>query len=199
MQKAQDDYFFIAWDRVVNSWSGDLPTVGAARPCSCVRCGVVSQPIGEPLRVHGHGVRVRQVWGVIDGERMPELHEVTLRRYRCVWCKAIMVVGPKGLVSGYRYSLASIVAALWMWSLGKQTAAKVRDRLSPLQTRGFAGATRWGSLARWARKLPWLSESLAVLGSARQMAERGVQIALSGLAQMPSTLAGVVAAAARLG
>ena len=86
--------------------------------------------------------------------------------------------------------MASIVAALWMWSLGKQAAAKVRDRLSPFQVRGFAGATRWRSLARWARKLPWLSESNGVLGSARQRAERGVQIALSGLAQMPSTLAG---------
>lgn len=63
----------------------------------------------------------------------------------------VLVVLPRGVSRGYRYSLAAIAWALSLWSHERATAAQVRARTSTQKTVGAASATRWASLRRWTR------------------------------------------------
>lgn len=158
----------------------DLPPVEVARPSHCRACGVASQPVGESLRLHGHGLRERQAWGFVPWESEPGLHEVWLRRYQCQDCGAVMTVGPPWLVGRHRYTLATIVVALWLWALQGRPEAEVRDTVRPFRHSGVGCAGRWSRLRRWARGLPWPSDVMDdAQQTARQMAERRVQAVLS--------------------
>ncbi len=46
----------------------------------------------------GHGLVSRQVLGPKAPHGAPEQGSVTLRRYGCRACRAILVVGPRGLL-----------------------------------------------------------------------------------------------------
>ncbi|MFO0025663.1 MAG: hypothetical protein ACK6DV_25265, partial [Deltaproteobacteria bacterium] len=77
--------------------------------------------------------------------------DVVGRRYACRACDAIVVVLPRGVARGRRYSLWAIAAALAWWAYDRIPAASVRERTSTAKTIGAASATRWASLARWTR------------------------------------------------
>ena len=62
-----------------------------------------------------------------------------------------MVVVPRGVARGYRYSLSAIAWALALWAYQQLPAAAVRARTSTARCVGAAGATRWASLRRWTR------------------------------------------------
>jgi hypothetical protein len=82
---------------------------------------------------------------------LPETAEVVLRRYRCLSCGAVIVVGPQGLLRGWLYSAPAIAWALWLYGVARRTAAQVRRQVSAWPTVGATAAAGWAALRRWAR------------------------------------------------
>lgn len=85
----------------------------------------------------------------------PAVGEVLVRRYRCVRCRAVLVVCPRGVLPRLRYGAVAIAMALALWSVEGHSAAAVRARVSPFRVVGHDARRGWGSLRRWARGSPW--------------------------------------------
>lgn len=83
---------------------------------------------------------------------MPVLREVTVRRYQCQQCRLVMAVTTEALLPRKHYGAGPIGLALWLWSVMRWPAAKVRRALSPWKALGAAAATGWASVKRWARQ-----------------------------------------------
>lgn len=98
--------------------------------------------------VVGHGLRSRQVLGPSSLGAAPESPVIVLRRYRCRACRAVIVVGPRGLLRDRSYSAAAIAGALAAMASGA-TSAAVRTRTSPSKKVGPSAAERWVTLVRW--------------------------------------------------
>lgn len=96
--------------------------------------------------------------------------EITVRRYRCLRCRAVVVVCPRGVLPRLRYGAVAIALALW--SIEGLAACAVRSRISPFGVVGEDARRGWGSLRRWARGSPW--PELAS-GTAKQLAAHTVQ------------------------
>lgn len=96
----------------------------------------------------GHGLIERQVRGPATPGGLPEQGVVTLRRYRCRACRAIVVVGPRGLARRRWYGAGAIALALTMYARGA-TSAEARERTSPSRVVGASAAERWATLTRW--------------------------------------------------
>ncbi len=79
--------------------------------------------------------------------------EIIARRYRCVVCRAVIVVVPRELVGRRLYSASAIGFALALWGLVQATAAQVRRRVCPATILGDAAVTGWATLRRWARDI----------------------------------------------
>jgi hypothetical protein len=106
-------------------------------------------------------------------DSQPTAAEIHARRYRCRSCGAIVVVVPRGVARGYRYTLGAIALALALWAYERLPAACVRARSSTVKCVGVASATRWASLHRWTRCAVALFGTAADLaGTARQRAAR---------------------------
>jgi hypothetical protein len=73
---------------------------------------------------------------------------LTLRRYRCRACSAVVVVGPRGLVVRRWYSAAAISVALRIFADGG-TSAEARAKTSPAGSVGGSAGDRWITLVRW--------------------------------------------------
>jgi len=190
----QDSSRFVRFALDVKPWCADLPSVEAARPPRCGGCLASSRVAGEALTLHGHGLRLRLLYGILGADEAAATHEVVLRRYRCVRCGCITTVGPRGLVPRHLYGLGTILVALWMWSMGRLPAAEVRDALRPWRRSGLDCPHRWASLQRWARRLPWPRDlALPPALSPREMARRRVQVALSYAPTGPPDAAAVMA------
>jgi hypothetical protein len=71
-----------------------------------------------------------------------------LRRYRCRACKAVLVVGPRGLLRRRWYSAGAVGLALLGYGAGESSAG-VRARTSPSRSVGGAAVEHWGTLRRW--------------------------------------------------
>ena len=195
----QDSPRFVRFGLDVKQWEANRPSVDAARPSGCGQCGAASRAAGENLTLHGHGLRLRLLYGLLAAGQAPGTHEVWLRRYRCVRCGAITTVGPRGLLRGHLYGVGTILVALWLWAMLGWPAAEVRDALRPWGHSGLGCAGRWASLGRWARELPWPSTlRLPPALSLRGMARRRVQVALSYAPTGPPDMAGVMAGAAHV-
>jgi hypothetical protein len=96
----------------------------------------------------GHGLVERQVLGPSTASGLPETAVVTVRRYRCRACKAILVVGPRGLVARRWYSGGAIAVALAAYARG-ETSTTVRSKTSPSKWVGASATTRWVTVVRW--------------------------------------------------
>lgn len=96
----------------------------------------------------GHGLRSRQVLGPSSFGTAPESPVIQLRRYRCRACRAVIVVGPRGLLRDRSYSAPAIAGALAAMASGA-TSVAVRTRTSPFSTVGPSAAERWVTLVRW--------------------------------------------------
>jgi len=81
----------------------------------------------------------------------PVIVEVMGQRYRCLSCGALVVVVPRSVLAGRRYSASAIAYALALWGLALATAASVRARVNPARHVGDAAAGTWTSLRRWTR------------------------------------------------
>ncbi len=139
-------------DLDVKSWTKIEPDVEGARPSHCGGCEAPARRGGGLLRLHGHGTRVRTLWGPTWPELGPGLVDIAVRRYRCVDCRAVRTVVPRGVAQLYRYTLGGIGLALTYWALWLWPAARTRMEVSPWPVVGMAAPERWRSLERWARR-----------------------------------------------
>lgn len=96
----------------------------------------------------GHGLVSRQLLGPATPSGSAEAGLVTLRRYRCRDCRAILVVGPRGLVARRWYGAGAIALAFAIYARGG-TSAAARLRTSPSQIVGTSSTERWATLVRW--------------------------------------------------
>jgi len=134
----------------VKGWLACPPSVEEGRPGTCPRCACASRPTGQPLGLHGHGLRERQLRGPPEAAAAPFVTVIACRRYRCVPCQAIITVVPRGIAPRRHYGHAAIAMALTLWALMHQSTASVRERVCAWPIAG-AGARGWPTLRRWAR------------------------------------------------
>jgi hypothetical protein len=127
------------------------PPVDAWRPAACPRCDAPSRVPGQPLGLHGHGLRGRQLRGPRRPEAEPEVAVVEARRYQCRHCGAVVTVAPAAATARRHYSRPAIALALARFGLLGEPAAQVRRRVSPWRTVGAAATGSWVTLKRWAR------------------------------------------------
>jgi hypothetical protein len=73
---------------------------------------------------------------------------ILLRRYRCRACRAILVVGPAGLVRARWYGGGPIAAALARYGRGEASGA-IRRSISRASVVGPSPHERWITLTRW--------------------------------------------------
>lgn len=147
MKEARSETRFVEAGLEIKGWV--LPGVNEGRPPRCPGCGVASRVPGARLGLQGHGVRRRQVRGPAEPDGPPQISTVVLRRYRCMSCNAVVMVGPRGLLRRYLYSAPAIGWALALYGLARRTAAQVRQRVSAWSVVGDAAAGRWATLRRW--------------------------------------------------
>jgi hypothetical protein len=147
----RSDTRFVHSPLEIKDWVARPPSVEAARPARCPCCGTASRPEGAALMLHGHGVRERQVRGPAGPGEQPVERSVILRRYLCLACGAVIVVGPCDIEPGWLFSRPAIAWALWLFGVAKLAAATVRRQLSPWATVGATAAAGWATLRRWAR------------------------------------------------
>ena len=124
----------------------------AVRPGSCSRCSTPGRTAAGRCGLHGHGRRTRQLLGPAVVGGVPVLREATVRRYQCQDCGLVMTVTTEALLPRKHYGAGTIGLALWLWSVTRWPAAKVREMLSPWTRIGPAAATGWASVKRWARE-----------------------------------------------
>lgn len=96
----------------------------------------------------GHGLVVRQIRGPATATGAPEQVLLMLRRYRCRACKAVLIVGPPGVVVRRWYGAGAIALAIAVFARG-ETSASARARTSPARTVGASALDRWSTLVRW--------------------------------------------------
>jgi transposase len=134
----------------IKSWIAHTPSVEEIRPARCAGCGAASRPVGEPMVVHGQGLLHRQVRGVLEVDGVPGVLVVSVRRYECQSCGAVMTVVPAGMLARRQYSASSIALALHLWVGLTWSDRRVRQRVCAWQVRGRS-ARGWAQLYRWAR------------------------------------------------
>jgi hypothetical protein len=125
-----------------------MPSCAEARPGTCPCCKAAARPLGGRLVIVGHGVVGRQVLGPQRPGGAPESLVVMLRRYRCRECKAVLVVGPRGLLPRRSYGAGAVALAFAAYGHGA-TGREVRARTSPSRRVGGAAVERWLTLVRW--------------------------------------------------
>ena len=143
----------------LDSWHPDArPEVDDVRPACCAACGQPARGDGR-IRLQGHGCRIRQVVVMpaflVSAARLGECGE---RRYRCIACRAIAVVLPRGVLPRYLYSVAAIVVAFCLVApppVGaglSDGAAYVRQGMYARRCSDAEADPeyRWRSLGRWA-------------------------------------------------
>jgi hypothetical protein len=94
------------------------------------------------------------------------------RRYACLACDAILVVVPRGVGRGARYSLPAIASALALWGYARSPAAAVRAATSAARARGFASPEQWSSLRRWSACALALFGAPTATGTLRERAAK---------------------------
>jgi hypothetical protein len=178
---------FIPCDVDVKGWQHEIPSVSSVRPSKCPWCSAASQVVGEPLVLHGHGLRGRQQWGPAAPWSTPTVGDVTLRRYRCQSCRGVCFVGPRGIERRRLYSGPAIAFALVLFGLLRYSPGAVRRATSPWRIVGSTAAGTWHTLRRWLRAVAqgslWPHLRRSVPGSSRRAAAERAAAGLS--AQAP--------------
>ncbi len=133
--------------------------------------------MGQALGLHGHGLRERHQWGPVEVGSAPALIAILVRRYLCLSCGAVVVVGPRGPVRRRLYAAGAIALALALYGVAGLAPAEVRRRVGPLRIVGPTAAAGWASLRRWcravrARRLFLVIRALPVGATLRQVAAR---------------------------
>jgi hypothetical protein len=153
VKKSRSDIRIIQSGVSVKSWRERLPSVGQVRPGQCPRCASPGDPLDGPKCIHGHGLRERQALGPREPCGPPVEDSVLARRFRCVVCRAILVVVPCGLLRYRRYTAMAIGYAVALFGLLKLPATEVRERTCAWSVVGDAAVGRWETLRRWLRAI----------------------------------------------
>ncbi len=150
LRRQRSPYAFVQTEIDVKTWMAGPPSVEAVRPGCCPGCGGASRPLGGHLVLHGHGLRPRRLRGPLSPGGVAEEVEVSLRRYLCQACGAVIMVGPAGIVFGRLYSAMAIALALWLYGVRQASHPAIRRHVSPwpASTRDPA-RTLWVTLVRW--------------------------------------------------
>jgi hypothetical protein len=127
----------------------NLPPVDLVRPARCPSCDAPSRPIGGPLGLHGHGLRERQIRGPLTPGGPAKLVSVLARRYKCLSCRAIVLVVPRGVLPRRLYSAPVIAWVLARVGLEGATTATVRAEVCPSLILGPSAVERWLAPSRW--------------------------------------------------
>lgn len=178
----------------VKFWlEGKAPSVDAVRPACCSRCSAPGRTAAGRCGLYGHGLRIRQLLGPAVVGGVPVLREVTVRRYQCQQCRLVMTVTTEALLPRKHYGAGTIGLALWLWSVTRCPAAKVRRKLSPWKRLGDAAATDWASVKRWASEACsgalWEAIGTMLGVGLRQQTERVIhQLSSRGPAEHPPDL-----------
>jgi hypothetical protein len=179
MRNTESPNHFVHFDLDVNFWVLALPDVRATRPQRCPLCEAPGEQPDGRVVLHGHGVRVRRLRGPVTADGRPTEFEVLVRRYACQRCRAVITVGPRGLLPRRRYTAMAIALALWMWSVRRLTDAAVRNTTCPVAETGVSRPERWTTLRRWGRAARdgelWSSPAVDEGWSLRRCAERVVR------------------------
>lgn len=135
------------------------------------------------MTVHGHGLLHRQVRGVLELHGEPGVFAISVRRYACQGCGAVMTVVPAGVLARRLYSASSIALAMHLWLVAGLSDRTVRSRVCAWQLRG-CNDRGWAQLYRWTRQLTRLFElpRKMVATEALHDAARRVLITLRSLA-----------------
>lgn len=141
------------------------------------------------MTIHGHGQRERVQWGPAAPALSPAREGLALRRYVCLRCDAVLVVGPRGIAPRKRYSGSAIAFAFALWALAGKSQPEVFRRVSVFGLSPSVVAQGWHSLRRWVADV--LAGALwpglcvhAPLSTCRQHAER-IAATLTGFAPDP--------------
>jgi hypothetical protein len=134
----------------LKTWLKRPPTVEQARPGQCPVCQAAGRPLGEPLGLWGHGVRMRQQRGPLSPQGPPQTVVIAALRYRCQRCGAVLTVVPLGVVPRRHYAASAIALTMALWGLLMLPVAQVRQRVSPWQVVGASAARGWAMPGRWA-------------------------------------------------
>lgn len=171
---------FVQFDIDVKPWIEAPPDLRTARPPRCVVCHAPGINANGRIVLHGHGVRERGSLGPFEVGDEPTVCILLLRRYECQSCKAVLTVGPRGLLPGRRYSAMAIAVALWLWAIRMLTDPAVRKRTSPNEDQGLSRPERWTTLRRWARAVHegrlWPDASIDPQWSLRDCANRAARL-----------------------
>jgi hypothetical protein len=160
----------------VKQWLQRPPTVEAARPGRCPRCGAASRPEGKSLGIYGHGVRDRQVRGPLEITAAPTVTVIGCRRYLCLACGAVILVVPRGIEPRRHFGRAAICLALALWAVDRAPTPAVRRRVSPWRS----SAMTWRAPRAWAQAIAagaWAWCRAAAGRAPHQAAARAAQIA----------------------
>lgn len=131
----------------VKKWAAEIPSVEAARPGCCSRCGAASRPPGAGVVLIGHGLRERQIRGPAEPSAEPEIRVIVVRRYRCRLCGGLTTVLPQGLTARRHYSASAIGLSLCLYGLEKRSVGETRRRVCAWRISVDSG--RWTTLPSW--------------------------------------------------
>lgn len=131
----------------VKKWAEGVPSVEAARPGCCSRCGAASRPPGAALVLVGHGLRTRQVRGPADARSTPEIRTLRVRRYRCRLCGGLTTVLPRGLTARRHYSASAIGLSLCLYGMQRLSLGETRRRVCAWRL--ALEPERWTTLPGW--------------------------------------------------
>lgn len=93
----------------------------------------------------GHGIRERQVRGPCAADSAPQQVTISVRRYRCLECKAVITVVPAGVAPRRHFSASAIGLALYLYGALGESSTQVGQRIGLWG----AGASAWRTLFRW--------------------------------------------------
>lgn len=101
--------------------------------------------------VHGQGLSARQARGVLALDDDADIVVVTVRKFECQRCGAVMTVVPSELLPHRQYTAPSIALALCLWLVEGHADSTVRARVCGWRITSSRGARGWPQLYRWAR------------------------------------------------
>ena len=167
---------YVETEHDVKTWMMAGPCVQTARPPRCVICDAPGVDANGKVILHGHGLRERTLLGPLDAGGEPKATRVVMQRYACQRCKAVLTVGPRGLLPWRRYSAMALALALWWWGVYQLTDPVVREQTSPVEDEGLSRPERWTTLRRWGRAVQegrlWPRVSIDPSWSLRECAKR---------------------------
>lgn len=122
-------------------------------------------------------MRERQCRGPLEPFGKPVTVVITIRRFVCRACRAVIQVVPRGVIAFRLFSAGAIALAVTLFGVGGLSMAAARERVSPWNRVGETASGSWLALRRWIGAIRRRRLFSAVRGSpasftARQAAER---------------------------